>query len=157
MRGASRIALGTLAALMCTCSMAAGVLKLSRAELTLEPGQPAGELYVENAGDTPLYLDVEQHLLLNPGDTPERLVPVGDVEKPTLLVSPGRLAVAPGQKYRIGLKVLAVPSQTNVWRITFRPNERILVDASSSDGAPAPLFVNVGYGVVIYQHGAAKH
>ncbi|EDT44001.1 hypothetical protein [Burkholderia ambifaria] len=153
----SRIALGMLAALTCTCSMAASVLKLSRAELTLEPDQPAGALYVENAGDTPLYLDVEQRLLTNPGDKPERLVPVAEVEKPTLLVSPARLALAPGQKYRIGVKVLAVPSQTHVWRITFRPNERILVDASSSDGAPAPLFVNVGYGVVIYQHAALKH
>ncbi|MFP3503669.1 hypothetical protein [Burkholderia sp. SIMBA_062] len=157
MTRASRIALGMLAALACTGSMAAGVLKLSRAELTLEPDRPAGELYVENAGDTPLYLDIEQQLLTNPGDKPEHLVPVAEVEKPTLLVTPGRLALAPGQKYRVGLKVLAVPSQTNVWRITFRPNERILVDASSSDGAPAPLFVNVGYGVVIYQRAVLKH
>ncbi|KWH56384.1 hypothetical protein LGM42_10700 [Burkholderia sp. AU39826] len=157
MNRVSRIALGMLAALTCTCSMAAGVLQLSRMELTLEPDQPAGALYVENTGDTPLYLDIEQHLLTNPGDTPEHLVPVAEVEKPTLLVSPGRLTLAPAQKYRIGLKVLAVPSQTHVWRVTFRPKERIVVDASSSDGTPAPLFVNVGYGVVIYQRAALQH
>ncbi|WP_175912018.1 hypothetical protein [Burkholderia metallica] len=150
----ARAAIGMLAALACTCSMAAGVLKLSRMELTLEPEKPAPELYAENVGDTPLYLDIEQHLLTNPGDLPEHLVPVGDVAQPTLLVVPGRLTLAPGQKYRIGLKELTVPSKTQVWRVTFRPNERIAVDAGQSEGAPAPLFVNVGYGVVIYQRAA---
>ncbi|WP_175762875.1 hypothetical protein [Burkholderia ambifaria] len=147
----ARTAIGMLAALACTCSMAAGVLKLSRTEVMFEPEKPAPELYVENVGDTPLYLDIEQHLLTKPGESPEHLVPVGDVARPTLLVVPGRLALAPGQKYRVGLKELAVPSQTQVWRVTFRPNERIAVDAGQSEGAPAPLFVNVGYGVVIYQ------
>jgi len=147
----ARTAIGMLAALACTCSMAAGVLKLSRMELTFEPEKPAPELYVENVGDTPLYLDIEQHLLTNPGDSPEHLVPIADVARPTLLVVPGRLTLAPGQKYRIGLKQLAGPSKTQVWRVTFRPNERVAVDAGQSEGAPAPLFVNVGYGVVIYQ------
>lgn len=151
----ARVALGLLAALACTCSSAAGVLKLSRVELTLEPGQAAArELYAENVGDTPLYLNIEQHLLTNPGEAPEHLVPVAEVAHPTLLVLPGRLTLAPGQKYRMGLKELAVPSETQVWRITFRPKERIVVDAEQGEGAPAPLFVNVGYGVVIYQRAA---
>ncbi|MBY4726159.1 MULTISPECIES: hypothetical protein [Burkholderia] len=149
-----RFAVGLLAAVACTCSWAAGVLKLSSAELTLEPAQAqatARELYVENVGDTPLYLNIEQHLLTNPGESPEHLVPVAEVARPTLLVSPARLTLAPNQKYRMGLKELAVPEQTQVWRITFRPKEQIVVDATQDEGAPAPLFVNVGYGVVIYQ------
>lgn len=151
-----RWALGMLAALCCTSSMAAGILKLSRTELTLEPGIPASELYVENTGDTPLYLNVEQHLLTNPGDTPEHLVPVAEVKQPSLFVLPGRLTLAPGQKYRMALKELSTPSRTQVWRITFRPKERVLVDAGESEGAPAPLFINVGYGVVIYQRAAQE-
>ncbi|KAF1036326.1 MAG: hypothetical protein GAK33_03885 [Burkholderia lata] len=151
----ARVAIGMLAALACTGSMAAGVLKLSRVELTLEPGQAAvRELYAENVGDTPLYLNIEQHLLTNPGESPEHLVPVAEVAQPTLLVSPARLTLAPNQKYRMGLKELAVPEQTQIWRITFRPKERIVVDAEQGEGAPAPLFVNVGYGVVIYQRAA---
>ncbi|MCA8252713.1 hypothetical protein LGM89_05525 [Burkholderia sp. AU31624] len=151
----ARVVLGLLAALACTCSSAAGVLKLSRVELTLEPGQAAArELYAENVGDTPLYLNVEQHLLTNPGDSPEHLVPVAEVAHPTLLVSPARLTLAPGQRYRMGLKELAAPSETQIWRITFKPKERIVVDAAQGEGAPAPLFVNVGYGVVIYQRAA---
>ncbi|ABB12986.1 hypothetical protein [Burkholderia lata] len=151
----ARVALGLLAAVACTCSSAAGVLKLSRVELSLEPGQAAvRELYVENVGDTPLYLNVEQHLLTNPGESPEHLVPVGEVAQPTMLVLPGQLTLAPRQKYRMGLKELAVPLETQIWRITFRPKERIVVDAAQGEGAPAPLFVNVGYGVVIYQRAA---
>lgn len=155
MMRAARVAVGMLAALACTCSSAAGVLKLSRVELTLEPEQAATrELHVENVGDTPLYLNVEQHLLTNPGESPEHLVPVAEVAHPALLVSPARLTLAPGQKYRMGLKELAVPSETQVWRITFKPQERIVVDPAQDEGAPAPLFVNVGYGVVIYQRAA---
>nr|WP_321783954.1 hypothetical protein [Burkholderia pyrrocinia] len=132
-------------------ALAAGVLKLSRTELTLEPGKPPGELYVENVGDTPLYLSVEQALLTNPGRAPEHLVPVSAVGRPGLLVLPSRLTVAPGQKYRIGLRTFDTPPDTQVWRVTFRPKERIVVDSVQADGAHAPLFVSVGYGVLIYQ------
>ncbi|WP_423382273.1 hypothetical protein [Burkholderia sp. LMG 32019] len=150
-----RRAFGVVAALCCMPALAAGVLKLSRTELTLEPGKPPGELYVENVGDTPLYLSVEQTLLTNPGQTPEHLVPVSAVSRPGLLVLPNRLTVAPGQKYRIGLRTFdtppGTPADTQVWRVTFRPKERIVVDTVQGDGAHAPLFVSVGYGVLIYQ------
>lgn len=155
-----RRAAGIVAALGCMPALAAGVLKLSSTELTLEPGKPPGALYVENVGDTPLYLDVEQALLTNPGQTPEHLVPVSAVSRPGLLVLPGRLTVAPGQKYRMGLRTFDTPpdspAETQVWRVTFRPKERIVVDAVQGDGAHAPLFVSVGYGVLIYQYKHAR-
>ncbi|MFJ2362205.1 hypothetical protein ACIPIN_00540 [Pseudomonas sp. NPDC087697] len=142
--------LGLLLALFATQGMAAGVLKLSRTELKLEPGKSAHELYVENTGDTPLYLDVKQELLLNPGQAPERLVPIQEVERPGLLVTPGRLVLAPGQKHRMLLKEIEAPSRTLVWRVTFRPRERLIIDAGD---VSAPLVVSVGYGAVIYQLG----
>ena len=154
MKHKRRWALGMLAALCCSSSMAAGILKLSRTEMTLAPDKPPGELWVENKGDTPLYLDVTQQWVANPGKTPEQLVPVTEVMGPSLLVLPGRLTVAPGQKYRMVLKALDAPSQTNIWRVTFRPRERIVVETGGAEGAPAPLFVSVGYGVVIYQLGS---
>ncbi|ALX14383.1 hypothetical protein P350_22815 [Burkholderia cepacia JBK9] len=151
------MAMGMLAGLACAgSSVAAGVLKLSRVELTLEPGRPPGELYVENVGDTPLYLDVEQHLLTNPGEAPERRVPIAEVARPSLLVLPGRLSLAPGQRYRMVLKELSVPSRPQVWRVTFRPNERVRVEGGERKGAAAPLFVKIGYGVVIYQRATGK-
>ncbi|OJA57585.1 hypothetical protein [Burkholderia ubonensis] len=146
-----RWALGALAALCCTSSMAASILKLSRTELTVAPGKPVGTLRVENTGDTPLYLDVEQHLVANPGETPERLLPVSEVERPSLLVLPNRLALAPGQTYQMVVKELSTPSKPHVWRVTFRPKERILVETSQHEKLLTPLFIRVGYGAVIYQ------
>lgn len=144
-------ALGLLVALVGVPSMAAGVLKLSRSELTLDPGKPRSQLTVENVGDTPLYLDVLQELVANPGQNPERRMPIGNVASPSLLVIPDRLALSPGQRYQMTLKELRTPQQTQVWRVTFRPRERISVDVPQSGDLPAPLFISVGYGVVIYQ------
>jgi len=150
-----RAVAGLLAALCCTGSLAAGVLKLSRTELTLAPGKPIPELWVENVGDTPLYLDVTQQLVTNPGEHPERLVPVTEVSRPALLTFPGRFALSPGQKRQVMLKVFDTPPRAQVWRLTFRPRERLIVDAKDASGVQAPLAISVGYGVVIYQH--ARH
>ena len=151
-----RCAVGALIATYCASSVAAGILKLSRPELTLEADKPQGELWIENVGDTPLYLTVSQQLVMNPGHTPEHRVPIEEVPHPGLLVTPNRLSLAPGQKYRMTLKVFAVPEETQVWRVTFRPNERIAVEAAQVERMPAPLFVSVGYGAVIYQEGAHR-
>ena len=131
--------------------LAAGILHLPRTELRLEPGKAPGELLAENRGDTPLYLDVEQKLLINPGSAPEVLVPVGETDQPGLLVSPHRLILAPGQKYRMNVRVLSTPPRTQVWRVTFRPRERVILNPGEADGPAAPLIINMAYGVLIYQ------
>nr|WP_175801761.1 hypothetical protein [Burkholderia anthina] len=151
MKRLPRWALGVLTLLCCSGSFAAGILKLSRTELTLSPDKPANELWVENVGDTPLYLDVTQQRVSNPGHMPEHLVLVEEVPQPTLLVQPSRLVLSPGQKYRIALKELSTPDVPEVWRVTFRPRESIAVDDDRDGGTSAPLFVSIGYGVVIYQ------
>ncbi|MGR4041279.1 hypothetical protein P7C00_20365 [Pseudomonas sp. JDS08PS003] len=145
-----------LLSLWSPAGLAAGVLKLSRTELRFTPDEPQGELYAQNTGDTPLYLEVDQRLVLNPGQSPEHLLAIHEVQRPSLLVTPGRLVLAPGQKYRMTLKALKTPTSNQVWRITFRPRERLIVEAGTDAGQPAPLAVSVGYGVVIYQR-AANH
>ncbi|WP_414442799.1 hypothetical protein [Burkholderia sp. 22PA0106] len=150
-KGTAHWLVGTLAVSWCFACSAAGVLKLSRTELRLKPDGAASQLWVENIGDSPLYLDVTQQRVANPGQVPERLEPVEEVPRPTLLVLPRRLALSPGQRYPIALKALAVPQRTQVWRVTFRPRERIVVDGGRNGDTAAPLFVSVGYGVVIYQ------
>lgn len=145
------LVIATLAAGWPQHGMTAGMLHLPRAELRLEPGQTPGELLAENRGDSPLYLDVEQKLLLNPGATPEVLVPIAQTEQPTLLVTPNRLILAPGQKYRMTLRVLQTPARTQVWRITFRPRERVILQPGEAGETATPLVIRMAYGVVIYQ------
>lgn len=144
-----------LAALCCAllpaAGMAAGVLKLSHAEIWLRGDGRTSRLYAENAGDTTLYLDVEQRLLRNPGEQPEELTPIGEVRNPTLLVAPVRLALAPGQRAPITMKELARPDTPQVWRVTFRPREKLLAEPDPTQAMAAPLVVSIGYGVLIYQ------
>ena len=132
--------------------MAAGALKLSTTELRLVPDQRQGALYTQNTGDSPLYLDVEQALVLNPAEKPEQLLDISQVPNPGLLVTPNRLVLAPGQKYRMNIKTLGSPANNQVWRVTFRPREHVIVQAQGAEGVSAPLSVSVGYGVVIYQN-----
>jgi len=49
------------------------------------------------------------------------------------------------------LKELSGPDEPQVWRVTFRPREHIVIDADRDGDTTAPLFVSIGYGVVIYQ------
>ena len=132
--------------------MAAGVLNLSTTELRLVPDQHQGALYAQNTGDSPLFLDVEQALVLNPAEKPEQLLDISQVANPGLLVTPSRLVLAPGQKYRMNIKTLGSPANNQVWRVTFRPREHVIVQAQGAEGVSAPLSVSVGYGVVIYQN-----
>ena len=136
--------------------MAAGALKLSTTELRLVPDQRQGALYTQNTGDSPLYLDVEQALVLNPAEKPEQLLDISQVPNPGLLVTPNRLVLAPGQKYRMNIKTLGTPASDQVWRVTFRPKEQVTVHVQGADGLSAPLSVSVGYGMVIYQNSATS-
>lgn len=138
-------------ALLPAVGSATGVLQLSHSEMRLEGNQKAGRLYAENIGTSALYLDITQQLLLNPGRQPEQLVPVEEVEQPTLLVTPKRLILAPGQRYRIGMRELARPIEPQVWRITFRPRQHVIADQQLDDNLAAPLSVSIGYGVLVYQ------
>ncbi|MDX9668003.1 hypothetical protein QMK50_23930 [Pseudomonas sp. P5_152] len=130
---------------------AAGLIKLSHTELYIEPGRPTSDLIVENIGDTPLFLNIEQSLLSNPGDVKEILTPIEKVEKPSLLVVPNRLILGPSQKYKMHLKILDQNDKNQIWRVTFRPRERISLAAEANKTRSPPLLVKIGYGVVIYQ------
>jgi hypothetical protein len=143
-----------MALLLGQSSYAGGLLSLSQAELTVPLQGRLPELVVENRGDGPLYLEVRQQLLTNPGLQPEALIDVGHTESPSLLVTPSRLILGPGQKRTMQLRVLSPPAKTQVWRITFRPQQHLSVTTAGSTPARMPLLVSIGYGVVIYQTGS---
>ncbi|MBL5828776.1 hypothetical protein [Serratia fonticola] len=148
--------LGVLMALLLVqkSGYAGGVLSLSQAEFTVPLHGRLPELVVENHGDGPLYLEVRQQLLTNPGLQPETLIDVGHTESPSLLVMPSRLILGPGQKRTMQLRVLSAPAKTQVWRITFRPQQHLSVTTAGAMSARMPLLVSIGYGVVIYQTGS---
>lgn len=132
---------------------AVGILRLAHSEITLGGETPGGKLSVENIGDMPLYIDVTQQQVQMPVTSPEVRIPVGEVVSPSLLISPPRLVLAPGQKRELSVAVLCEPQQRQVWRITFRPRERFGVQSSDAALTQVPLSVSIGYGVVIYHFG----
>ncbi|WP_422526642.1 hypothetical protein [Serratia fonticola] len=142
--------------LLVQSSCAGDLLSLSQAELTIPFKGRLPELVVENLGDGPLYLNVSQQLLVNPGSQPETLIDIGDTESPSLLVIPPRLILGPGQKRNMQLSVLSQPTKTQVWRITFRPQQNIRVFSTGAASRRVPLRVSIGYGVVIYQTGSGS-
>ncbi|WP_128848260.1 hypothetical protein [Burkholderia catarinensis] len=89
--------------------------------------------------------------MTNPGYSPEHLVPVTEVERPTLLVLPTWQTFAPARKHRMAVNVPGIPHALKLWHATPRPAEYIVADAGKTEGAPAPLFVSADYGIVTYQ------
>lgn len=134
----------------------AGVLRLSHSEITLGGPERSGRLEAENIGDSPLYLDVTQQKVQTPLTVPEVRIPVGEVPSPSLLVSPMRMVLGPGQKQVLDLRVLRQPQRRQIWRITFRPRENFTAEARNDEGTIVPLSVSIGYGVVIYQQGTQQ-
>lgn len=143
-------------ALFTSTGFAAGVLRLSHSEITVGGPERSGRLEAENTGDSPLYLDVTQQKIQTPLTTPEVRIPVGEVPSPSLLVSPQRLILGPGQKRVLEVRVLRAPKQRQIWRITFRPRENFAAQGVDEKGTRVPLSVSIGYGVVIYQQGTGQ-
>lgn len=152
----------TLAALLLASCLppgsvqAGGTLRLANSEITLGGDTAAAKLTAENIGDTPLYIDVIQQQIQMPVTSPEVRVPVGEVVSPSLLVSPPRLVLAPGQKRELNVSVLCEPQSRQIWRITFQPREQFNVLTSDNALIQAPLSVSIGYGVVIYHLGKKR-
>ncbi|WP_456311377.1 hypothetical protein [Serratia proteamaculans] len=142
--------------LVVSVAQAAGILRLSNTEITLGGAEPAARLEAENIGDSPLYLDVIQEQVQTPLTRPEVRLSLGALPSPSLLVSPVKLVLGPGQKRVLNVNVLRIPQQRKIWRVTFRPRENISVSTEdNSEQRLVPFSVNIGYGVVIYQLGEA--
>lgn len=133
---------------------AAGVLRLNHTSVTIGSEFHRLQLEAENVGDSALYLDVTQELVQLPLTEPEVRIPLGEIPSPSLLVSPARLTLGPGQKRAMNLTVLRIPQRRKIWRVTFRPHENISVSARGEpEGRQVPFALSIGYGVVIYQQG----
>ncbi|QGU89364.1 hypothetical protein [Erwinia sorbitola] len=136
-------------------AQAAGILRLTNTEIIVGGTLPPAKLEIENIGNSALYLDVTQELVQTPLTVPEVRLSVGEVPSPSLLISPVKLVLGPGQKRVLNVKVLRIPQQRKIWRVTFRPREKIVISASDEEErAVAPVSISIGYGVVIYQPGA---
>jgi hypothetical protein len=136
-----------LCALLASPGFGAGVLKISNSLITIEPGGHRAAIILSNNGDRPLYLDVVQQQVLNPGELPEKRVLVQDVALPDLLVPVRQVLLRPGHTQKIPLNVVYTPGQARVWRVAFRNREKV---TGAEAGQESFIQLNVSYGVLIY-------
>ncbi|WP_334043180.1 pilus assembly protein [Burkholderia ambifaria] len=104
---------------------------------------------VKNAGDAPLYLNINVQKVINPGVTPEKKVDLGDVARPGVLASPDKLTLGAGQTRSIVLKSLAEPEQEELYRLYILPVRSLKVDSAPDGKITAPMSVAIGYGVLV--------
>jgi P pilus assembly chaperone PapD len=100
---------------------------LSNAIVHFEPDSPARQdVEISNAGDEPLYVQIEPHLVRNPGTAQEERVLIKNPREHGLLVTPSRMVLAPGTAKSMRLVKLALPSdpdqkEERIYRISARP------------------------------------
>ena len=118
---------------------------------TLVEGQQSRTVQVSNLGDKPLYLKVDLMRVENPGETPERKTPIGDITVPEMLANPAKLTLGPGQKRDINLVALKSPTRETLYRLYIVPVSSIkVVGEESKDKIRAPLTFGVAYGVLVH-------
>lgn len=100
---------------------------LSNAIVHFEEGSPARQdVEISNAGTEPLYVQIEPHLVRNPGTDHEERVLIKNPREHGLLVTPSRMVLAPGTAKSMRLVKLAMPSdpeqtEERIYRISARP------------------------------------
>ncbi|WP_321959003.1 pilus assembly protein [Burkholderia cenocepacia] len=104
---------------------------------------------VKNAGDAPLYLNINVQKVMNPGVMPEKKVALGEVAHPGMLASPDKLTLGPNQTRSIVLKSLAEPEQEELYRLYVLPVRSLKVEQATEDKITAPMSVAIGYGVLV--------
>lgn len=104
---------------------------------------------VRNVGDESLYLSITLQKVINPGIEPEEKLAMSQIDHPTLLASPDKLTLGPGQSRSISLKSLVEPSVEALYRLYIVPVRAMQVENAPKDKITAPMSVSVGYGVLI--------
>ncbi|MGS1105624.1 fimbrial biogenesis chaperone [Achromobacter anxifer] len=143
-------ALFSLTLLAAPPAQAEGELMVMPARLKVFNGHEYG-VNVRNMGDAPLYLSIALEKVTNPGLTPENKVPLSELEHPSLLASPERLTLGPGQSRSISLNSLSVPVTEEMYRLYVIPVRAMQVEEVPQEKITAPMSIAVGYGVLV-QH-----
>lgn len=145
-----RITLAVNLLVLCGLAYADGQLMVMPARSTVE-GQQTRHVQVSNLGDKPLYLKIDLVRVDNPGETPERKIPIGEIAQPEIITNPAKLTLGPGQKRDISLVALKSPAKETLYRLYIVPVSSIkIIGGEQKDKITAPLTFGVAYGVVVH-------
>lgn len=126
-------------------SYASAEMQVDNTILFFEPGKPAREdVTITNTGEEPLYIKVTPTVVENPGKSTQKRVPVTDPKAAGLLVSPVKMAIAPGGRKRVRFVNLnPARDEEGVFRVTLQP---VAGEVTANTTA---IKVMVGYEVLV--------
>lgn len=113
--------------LLCAATPVYADMVLSNAIVHFEEGSAARQdVEISNVGDEPLYVQIEPHIVLNPGTDEEQRVLIKNPREHGLLVTPSRMVLAPGTAKSMRMVKLAMPDdpkqeKERIYRISARP------------------------------------
>lgn len=114
-------------------------------------GMQSRSVQVSNLGNKPLYLNVTLNKIENPGQTPEKKISIGDIEKPEIMTNVAKITLGPGQRREINLVPLKEPLQENLYRLYIVPVSSMkIIGRDEKNKIDAPVTFGVGYGVLIH-------
>ncbi|HEU4651417.1 MAG TPA: hypothetical protein VFS49_08375 [Croceibacterium sp.] len=118
---------------------------LSQVIVDLLPGKaPREDIEIWNDGDERMYVLAEPFEIRNPGLPTEERVPVAQAEGASLLVSPLRLVLEPGERRMIRIAAIGGRAESDrVYRVTIRPV------AGTIESEQSALKVFVGYDTLV--------
>lgn len=144
----SLVLAATLLAGLGLAPLAYADMVLSNAIVHFEKGAAARQdIEISNVGDEPLYVQIEPHIVLNPGTAEEQRVLIKNPREHGLLVTPSRMVLAPGTAKSMRLVKLGMPGDPNgeqerIYRISARP---VVGDVTAKQSG---LKVLIGYEVL---------
>lgn len=105
------------------------------------------DVEITNMGDEPLYVQIEPHIVRNPGTDDEERVAIKNPREFGLLVTPTRMVLAPGTAKTMRIVKLAMPgdpqqTKERIYRISARP---VVGDVTSTQSGVKVL---IGYEVL---------
>jgi P pilus assembly chaperone PapD len=109
-------------AAVCASTAAFANMELSNVILHFEAGDPSRQdVEVSNAGDTPLYIEIEPTVVLSPGEDGEERRLITDPRAAGLLVTPNKLIVPPGATKAVRFVKLGTSTTERVYRVAAKP------------------------------------
>ncbi len=127
-------------------------LIVSRSIVEMATGETRADLVLINSDDTQtLYVQVEPFYVSQPGETGQELIALTAEDNRGLLVSPNRLAIAPGGRSLVRILNLNEDSAVErIYRVNFTPvTPPVELEAADDNAVRSALDVVVAYQVLI--------
>ncbi len=141
-----------LCLLLAAANVAVADLVVNRSIVEMAHGETRADIVLINSDSTEnLYIQVDPHIVLNPGETDQAMNKLTAEDNAGLLVSPNRLVIPPeGRSLVRVLNLDAAADAERIYRINFIPiSPPVEIESPAEDTVRSRLEVVVAYQVLV--------